>query len=130
MRMSTERSPDLPAGDQAEPDREQRTWGMLAHLSALAGLLTGVGFIGGPLMVWLLQKNEMPFVDDQGKEALNFQITMTLVFCICWLLIFVMIGFLLIPLLTLLDVVLVVVATIKASRGERYRYPFTLRLVG
>ena len=115
--------------DSETPDKEARTWGMLCHLSALAGLFTGIGFIVGPLVVWLLKKDEMPFVDDQGKEALNFQITMALAFCVCWVLAFVLIGLLLMPLLALFDLVLVIIATIKANEGEHYRYPFALRLI-
>ena len=115
--------------DSETPDKEARTWGMLCHLSALAGLFTGIGFIVGPLVVWLLKKDEMPFVDDQGKEALNFQITMALAFCVCWVLAFVLIVLLLMPLLALFDLVLVIVATIKANEGERYRYPVALRLI-
>ena len=111
------------------PDKEARTWGMLCHLSALAGLFSGIGFIVGPLVVWLIKKDEMPFVDDQGKEALNFQITMALIFCVCWILAFVLIGLLLMPLLALFDLVMVIIATVKANNGEQYRYPFALRLI-
>lgn len=119
---------DLPIATE-EPDKEARTWGMLCHLSALTGLFTLVGFVVGPLVVWLLKKDEMPFVDDQGKEALNFQITMALIFCVCWVLMFVLIGLLLMPILGLVNIIMVIVATIKANNGERYRYPFALRLI-
>ena len=124
----TPETPDLPT-ESDQPDKDARTWGMLCHLSALTGLFTLVGFVVGPLVVWLLKKDEMPFVDDQGKEALNFQITMALIFCVCWVLMFVVIGLLLMPILGLVNVILVIVATIKANNGERYRYPFALRLI-
>jgi uncharacterized Tic20 family protein len=55
-------------------DAESRMWGMLCHLSALSAYVTGFGGILGPLIVWLIKKDTMPFVDDQGKESLNFQI--------------------------------------------------------
>ena len=132
--MTDPTQPEVPAARNEAaaaqvPDKEARTWGMLCHLSALAGLFTGIGFLIGPLVVWLLKKDEMPFVDDQGKEALNFQITMALIFCVCWVLAFVLIGLLLMPLVALLDLILVIVATIKANTGEQYRYPFALRLI-
>jgi uncharacterized Tic20 family protein len=119
---------DPPAATDS-PDQAARTWGMLCHLSALTGLITLIGFILGPLVVWLLKKDELPFVDDQGKEALNFQITMALLFCVCWALMFVLIGLLLMPILALVNIVLVIIASLKANNGERYRYPFALRLI-
>lgn len=118
-----------PPAATAVPDQEARTWGMLCHLSALTGLFTLVGFILGPLVVWLLKKDALPFVDDQGKEALNFQITMALLFCVCWALMFVLIGLLLMPILGLVNIVLVIIASVKANNGERYRYPFALRVI-
>ncbi len=83
----------------------------------------------GPLVVWLLKKDALPFVDDQGKEALNFQITMALIFGVCWALMFVLIGLLLMPILGLVNIVLVIIASVKANNGERYRYPFALRVI-
>ena len=62
-----------------EVTQEQKTWGMIAHLSALVGLIIPFGNILGPLVVWLVKKDTMPFVDDQGKEALNFNITLAIV---------------------------------------------------
>lgn len=73
--------------------KEERTWGMVCHLAALAGYLFPFGNIIGPLIVWLIKKEEMPFVADQGKESLNFQITMAILTAICIVLVFVMVGF-------------------------------------
>jgi len=114
---------------------EERTWGMLAHLSSLlGGLLTaafggGWGCFIGPLIVWLVKKDTMPFVDDQGKEALNFNITVAIAALVCGLLMFVLIGFVLLPILGVLWLVCVILAAIKANEGERYRYPFALRFI-
>ena len=76
-----------------KPSAEERNWAVIAHLSALAGLVIwGLGIVLGPLIVWLLKKDQMPFVDEQGKEALNFQITVFLAGVVCSSLIFLLIG--------------------------------------
>jgi uncharacterized Tic20 family protein len=110
---------------------EEKTWAMLSHISGFAGYLGVVPFasIIGPLIVWLLKKDTSAFVDEHGKESLNFQITMSIAYAIIIALCFVFIGFLLLPLWGLWLVVLVVVAAIKASNGEHFRYPLTIRFV-
>ncbi|MFC5580394.1 DUF4870 domain-containing protein [Rhodanobacter terrae] len=113
----------------AVPSAEERQWATFAHLSALAGLVMPFGSIIGPLVIWLIKKDTMPFVDDQGKEALNFNITVALAAVVCGLLCIVLIGFLLLPVLVILWLVFVIVGTIKANEGTLYRYPFALRLV-
>jgi uncharacterized Tic20 family protein len=102
---------------------------MLAHLSALVQLLT-IPTIVGPLVVWLIKKNEMPFVDDQGKEALNFHITvwiaalvLTPTICLAG------IGIILLMALGVVALVFAIIAAMKANEGIRYRYPLTLRLI-
>jgi len=111
------------------PDNDERQWGLFAHLSALAGFVIPFGNLIGPLIIWQLKKDEMPFVDDQGKEALNFQITVTLALFVSVLLMVVVIGFLLLPIIGIGALILTVIAAIKANNGERYRYPFAIRLV-
>ena len=106
---------------------EDKQWGMLAHLSAFSGFLIPFGNIGGPLLVWLLKKDGSPFIDDQGKESLNFQISMTIYMIVAALSAFVLIGFLLFPLVLLMWLVLTIVASVRASNGEPYRYPATIR---
>ena len=117
-----------PAPSEA-PAPESRQWGLFAHLSALAGLIIPFGNILGPLIIWQIKKAEMPFVDDQGKEALNFNITVALAFLVSIVLSFVLIGLLLMPLVGLAWLVFAIIAAIKANEGQYYRYPFTLRLV-
>lgn len=120
---------------------EERQWAMFAHLSALlGGLLTSgwggsFGFFIGPLVIWLMKKDTMPFVNDQGKEALNFAITVSII-CVALLMLTILslgIGALLtIPLLLAVGItslVLVIMAAIKANEGVAYRYPFAIRLV-
>ena len=124
------------AGDESERTaeataREERLWAMLCHVSGLAGYLGIVPFasIIGPLIVWLLKKDTSTFVDEHGKEALNFQITMSIAYAIIFMLCFVLVGFFLLPLWGLWLIVLVVIGAIKASNGEPFRYPLTIRLV-
>ncbi len=110
--------------------REARNWAMACHLSALVGLLgNGIGFFVGPLVVWLVKREDHPFINEQGKEALNFQLTMIGAMLIAAVLVFVAIGIVLLPLLGILDVVLTIVAGIKAANGEHYRYPISIRVI-
>lgn len=127
--MSDELGVTPPAPPAGAPSAEERQWGLFAHLSALVGLVIPFGTIVGPLIVWQMKKAEMPFVDDQGKEALNFQITVFLALIVCIVLSFVLIGLLLLPIVGLAALVFTIIAGIKANEGVAYRYPFTLRLI-
>lgn len=100
------------------------------HLSALLGLIgNGIGFILAPLVVWIIKRDDDPFIDDQGKEAVNFQITMTLAAIVSGLLILVLIGLVLLPIVLLAMIVLPIIAAMRARDGEAYRYPFTIRFI-
>jgi uncharacterized Tic20 family protein len=107
----------------------ERNWGMAAHLSALAGYVIPFGNIIGPLVVWLVKKDEMPFVNSQAKEALNFQITVAIGALICVVLMLLIIGFFLLWALAIVNLVFIVIAAVQASKGVDYRYPFVLRLI-
>jgi uncharacterized Tic20 family protein len=112
-----------------EQDSDARTWGMLAHLSAFAGLLIPMaGNIAGPLIVWLI-KQDQPFVSGEAKEALNFNITVTLASVVCVGLFWILIGIPMAFALFLYWIVMTVLAGIKASEGVMYHYPIALRLV-
>lgn len=104
--------------------------GMLCHLLALCGLL-GVPFgnILGPLVMWLIKREESSFIDACGKEALNFQISMTIYTIIAGLLLLVAVGFILLPALIIANLVLTVIAALKASEGTNYQYPVTIRFI-
>ena len=126
--------PPPPSGDA--PSAEERQWGLFGHLSSLAGLVTGgIGNIVGPLVIWLIKKDTMPFAADQAKEALNFAITVSLVCLVLFLLTVLTLGIGLLvtgPLylvIGLAALVLVIVAAIKANEGVAFRYPFSLRLI-
>jgi len=123
--------PEKEAGaPDIEMDKDARLWGMLCHLSALAMyVLPSLGSILGPLVVWLIKKNEMPFVNDQGKEALNFQLSLLLYCIISGMLTIILIGFLLLVILLVSQLTFIIVASIKANNGEYYRYPLTIRFI-
>lgn len=108
---------------------DERTWSVVVHLSALCALFLPFGHLLGPLVVWLIKRGEMPMVDRNGKEALNFQITVTLASFVCGLLTFIGIGLILLFVLLVADAVLVIMAAVKTSRGEAFSYPFTWRLI-
>jgi len=102
---------------------------MFSHLTAFAGYLMPFGNLVGPLIVWLIKKDQMPFVDHQGKESLNFQITMTIAAAISGLLFVVVIGIFMLVAVVILNIVFVIVASVKANDGVAYRYPMCIRLI-
>ncbi|QJD60882.1 DUF4870 domain-containing protein [Pseudomonas sp. gcc21] len=114
---------------ETTPGPEARKWALIAHLSGFLGCIIPFGSLVGPLLVWQLKKDQAPFIDDQGKEALNFQITVALAGLLCMLLMVVVIGFLLIWLVIIAAVVLMIIAAIKANEGQAYRYPFCWRII-
>ena len=109
--------------------KEAQTWGMLAHLSALGGYVIPFGNLVGPLLVWQLKKEVHPFVEQQGKEALNFQISMLIYAIVAAILIFVLVGLFLLVVLAAANLILIILATVKANKGEPYRYPMTFRII-
>jgi uncharacterized Tic20 family protein len=102
---------------------------MLAHLSALLGLAVPFGSVLAPLVVWLVKREQSAFVADQGKESLNFNITVAIGGVICIVLAFVFIGILLGIALFVYWLVMTIIAGIKTNEGVQYRYPFAIRLV-
>ena len=114
-----------------------RTWTVLCHASAFLGfLIPALGQFVGPLIIWLWKKDESREIDEHGKESLNFQLSI-LLYTIVWavisfVLMLVLIGFVLmwlIPLFYLANIVLVIVASLKANEGRLYRYPLTIRFI-
>lgn len=111
-------------------DPVEKQWGMFTHLAALSGLL-GIPFGGiiGPLIIYMIKKDEYEFVNDQGKEALNFNITWSLIFIISAIMILVGIGILMLIGFGIAWLVLVIVATVAANNGQYYRYPLTIKFI-
>jgi len=107
-----------------------RTWNVLCHASALLGVFFHfLGHIFGPLIVWLVKRGESPEIDAHGKESLNFQLSMLIYDVIAGILCIVLIGIPILILLWVANTVLVIVASLKASEGKMYRYPFTIRFL-
>ena len=110
--------------------RDVRTWNVLCHATALAGFFVPwAGHILGPLIVWLAKRGDSPEIDEHGKESVNFQISMLIYNVIAGVLCLVLIGFIILAILHILNLVLVIVASIQASEGKFYRYPITIRLI-
>jgi uncharacterized Tic20 family protein len=118
---------DSPERKAATPLADSRNWGMISHLSAFV-MFFGIPSIVGPLVVWALKKED-PYVDYHGKEAMNFNISFLLYGVVSAILILVAIGLVLLPLVGLVWFVLVIVGAVKASNGEYYRYPLTIRFI-
>jgi uncharacterized protein len=124
-----------------ELSSDERNWAMAAHLCGLLWIAGGTGLIFipfgglvlftilGPLIIWRTKGQTMPFVAEQAKESLNFQITVFLLGLLFAVLALVLIGFFLLWILGVANLILVIIAAIKVSDGKPYRYPFCLRLV-
>lgn len=125
----SETAPAAPAS--GEVSKDEKTWGLIVHLSALSGFVVPIPFANFvvPLIIWKTKGKEMPFVDDQGKEVINFQITVFIAAVVCALLCLIVIGiFLLIP-LVIGALILTIMGALKANDGVKYRYPFAIRLI-
>jgi uncharacterized protein len=109
--------------------QEDRNWGMIAHLSSLSGFLIPFGSVLGPLIVYLVKRDQSPFATDCAREALNFNITVAIGFVICLCLSLVFIGIPLMIALGLVWLVLTILAAVRASEGTQYHYPATIRFV-
>ena len=125
--MSEESIPPM----EITPSKDERTWAMLSHFSALCMFIFPFGNILAPLIIWLIKKEEMSFVEDQAKEVLvlNFQISMTIYLLISGILCFILIGIPFVIGLGIFNVIITIIAGIKANDGKSYRYPINLRLI-
>ena len=116
--------------EQPEISKEARNMAMFCHLLGLAGIVIPcVGNIVGPLVLWQIKKDEYSFVDEQGKEAVNFQISMTIYAIISAALTFICVGFFLLAAVGIVDLVFLLIAAVKANNGQSYRYPLTIRFI-
>ena len=120
--------PLVPVSETKESDR---SWCIALHLSGLSGIVLGfaLAHVLVPLVIWLIKRADSPEIDDTGKEVLNFQISFSIYFLIagalCWLLI----GFLILPILLLIWLVCTILAAVRTSNGETYCYPMTIRFL-
>ena len=139
--MNEESSPDLPPEPESIPpsdsladteesptEKAERDWVLFTPLSGLVCLL-GIPGVLGPLVCWLIKRDTMSEVAEAGKEAINFQITMLLIQIVSVPLVFIFVGFITMLAALVLSIVFPIIAWIESSRGTRYVYPFTWRLI-
>ena len=125
--MDQQTSPPPPKPSSSS---DTRTWCVLCHASALLGLFSHfIGHLLGPLIVWLIKRGDSPEIDAYGKESLNFQISMLIYDAVAAILCIVFIGIPILIALWILNTVFVIIASVKASEGQFYRYPLTIRLI-
>ena len=122
-------SEEQPQQKENLPTKDERTWAMLCHFSAFAGLIFPFGNFLAPLIIWLIKKEDLPFIEDQGKEVLNFQISMTIYLLISGLLCIILIGIPIVIGLVIFCFIITIIAAISANDGKAYRYPMNLRLI-
>jgi uncharacterized Tic20 family protein len=123
---------DQPAETQAQPTvnpSDEKIWATVAHAGTLAGCIVPFGNIIVPLAVYLIKKEESAFIGEHAKESLNFQISLTIYSIGAWVLTFLLIGFLLFPVLIIFWLVFVIKASLAAHKGDSFRYPYILHLV-
>ncbi len=115
--------PERSAGDE-------NTWAAVVHLASFAAyVLPFLGGILGPLVVWIIKKEESSFVDEHGKACLNFQISLFIYYIVAAILMFVVIGVFIAIGLWLFSIVMTIIAALKASEGEHFEYPITIRFI-
>lgn len=107
---------------------QEKTWAMLCHIASFAYFIP-LGHILGPLIIWLLKKDESELVDDQGKESLNFQLSMTIYLLLALPLVFLIVGIPLLIVLGVLDLILVILAAVSAAQGQPFRYPLSIKFI-
>lgn len=103
--------------------------GMFCHLASLAGYVVPFGNIFGPLVLWLMKRETMPFVNGEGRESVNFQISMTIYMLVAAILCFFCIGVPILIGLMIFDIVVVVLACVESSKGSAYKYPLCIRFI-
>ncbi|HSQ77993.1 MAG TPA: DUF4870 domain-containing protein [Nitrospirota bacterium] len=118
--------PDVSGATSA---KEERTYAMFCHLGALSGFVVPFGNIIVPLVLWLIKKDSSPFIDMNGRESLNFQISMLIYSLISAVLILIVVGIFLLAGLWIFNLVIVIIAGVRAESGEQFKYPLTIRFI-
>ena len=114
---------DYEVPDDYVPTQDEKNAALLSHV------LTLIASFIAPLIIYLIKKDESEYVRDQAAESLNFQLSIFLYAILCIPLMFVIVGFFLLFAISILALILVIIATIKASEGKKYRYPLTIRFI-
>lgn len=121
--------PDAESGIKYDVSSDDRTWGILVHATAFVGFAVPFGNIIAPLLIWALKKEDSRFVDENGKQAINFQISWTIWLILAAISVILIFGLLLLPVLMLAWIVLVCIAIVRASNEQVYEYPLTLEIL-
>lgn len=113
------------------PNSDERTWAMIAHLGLVASFIIPIPFVGMliPLIIWQVKKSESSFVTEHAIEALNFQITLFIGLILTALLMFLIIGFILLPALVVIGLIFTIQGAVAANRGDMYVYRYNWRIV-
>ncbi|AZQ12531.1 DUF4870 domain-containing protein [Shewanella khirikhana] len=112
-----------------QPEKQEKEMALLVHAASFAGYLIPFGSVLGPLIVWLMKRDESAFVNQAGINCLNFKISMLIYFMVSFLLMFVLVGFVLVFALAILDIVVTILAMVRASEGSHYQYPFSIKFI-
>ncbi len=122
--------PGVPDPSPAMKPEEEKNWAVATHLASLSGYIgIPLGHILGPLIIWLMKKDSSPFLDEVGKETVNYNISIILWFVLCIPLCFIIIGIPMLICLAIMDVIVTIMAAIAASNGQQYKYPLTIRFI-
>jgi hypothetical protein len=108
---------------------DETMWAMFCHLGGLFGVVIPFGNIIAPLAIWLIYRDKYPLVDDQGKEAVNFQISLSIYLIASAILVFIAVGLFLVIGLLIFALIVIISAALRARDGEKYRYPLTIRFI-
>lgn len=108
---------------------DQRQMGMFLHLSQLLNLIIPLGGVIAPIVIWQMKKDEMPALDAHGKMVVNWMISSLIYFAVCFVLAFVFIGFLLMPVLFITGIIFSIIGGVKANNGELWEYPLTIKFL-
>ncbi|MDI1309240.1 MAG: DUF4870 domain-containing protein [Methylotenera sp.] len=121
--MPTEINHEEPLVNNQNPSSDDKNIATITHIGG-----TIFSFVPA-LIVWILKKDNNAYLADQSREALNFQVTMVLAYMVAGVLSWILIGLLFFPVIWVLNIVFCIIAAISTSKGENYRYPFSLRLI-
>lgn len=112
-----------------DPTPEQKNWLLALHLSPLVGFVIPFGNIVGPLIVWLIKRDEIAVIRQHGPAVLNFHISMTIWMALAWLSMFLLVGFVILPVLGIYYLVMVILGTIDAQNGKLRTYPLSIPFI-
>ena len=125
----TETMGNTASKNQTVLSQDEKNWGMFCHVAVFAGCIVPLGNIIGPLVIWLMKKDQYGFVDYNARQAMNFQITFLIAMLAGLLLSFVLIGILMMIGFGIFALVATIKAVVASSRGEYYNYPWSIQFI-